>query len=144
MGEWLSIEEFDRFQELERLCDEVWERAIEWRALAQDTLGKQLVRALDSAGANLVEGDGRYSSREKIHYCYIARGSLKEAAYWIRRARSRHLLEEKQAADLLQRLDGLHRWINALIARRRQWDSVRESPADYSPADPSLPDFPTP
>ena len=120
MGEWQSIEEMDVFRELERLSDEVWERVSNWSPLAQDTVGKQLVCALDSIGANLVEGDGRYTYRDKLNYCYIARGSLKETCYWIRRVQQRSLLQDDVAHSLLQRLERIQRWLNALITQRRQ------------------------
>lgn len=131
MEEWQSIEEFQAFKELERLSDEVWDLVAAWNPLAKDTLGKQLVRAMDSVGANLVEGDGRYTVKEKVHYCYIARGSLKEAGYWMRRAQQRHLVKESQAEPLIERMERMHRWINTLIRKRREWMEVREDTEEY-------------
>ena len=42
-------------------------------------LTSQLLRASRSITANLAEGHGRYSYKENIRYCRIARGSLAEA-----------------------------------------------------------------
>ena len=61
---WTSIEDLQRFRQLELVSDSLWELVIGWPALARDTVGKQLIRAVDSVGANLVEGDGRFHHKE--------------------------------------------------------------------------------
>lgn len=130
---WQSIEEFEMFKDIELLCDEIWDAVAEWNLFAKDTVGKQLVRAVDSIGANLAEGDGRYHYKEKLNFYYIARASVKEACYWIRRARSRHVLSAEQANNFLKRFESVRRWINSLISQRRQWIAeVHEEPAEYN------------
>jgi four helix bundle protein len=42
----------------EDLTDQIWELVVSWNQFARDTLGKQLVRAADSIGANIAEGVG--------------------------------------------------------------------------------------
>ena len=51
-----------------------------WDRFSEDTIGKQLVCGADSRG---------YHFKEKLHFYYIAWGSLKETCYWLRRARNR-------------------------------------------------------
>ncbi len=63
-GRNLEVEDLDFFKDLEELIDEIWEDVMTWPYFARDTVGKQLVEAADSSGANLVEGDGRYSYLE--------------------------------------------------------------------------------
>jgi len=43
----------------EQLADRIWESVSRWDGFAKDTVGKQLVRAADSIGANIAEGSGR-------------------------------------------------------------------------------------
>ena len=43
----------------EKLADELWKIVMHWNYFARDTVGKQLVRAGDSIGANIAEGAGR-------------------------------------------------------------------------------------
>lgn len=68
--------------------------------MAQDTVGKQLVRSADSVAANLAEGAGRYTFRENRRFIRYARGSLYETKHWLRRAHARGLLDESQARQL--------------------------------------------
>src|SRR5262245_61692884 len=42
----------------EDIADRIWHLVMEWDYFARDTVGKQLVRAADSVGANIAEGDG--------------------------------------------------------------------------------------
>ena len=40
----------------EDIADIVWDIAVQWNNFARDTVGKQMVRAADSIGANIAEG----------------------------------------------------------------------------------------
>lgn len=118
---WVEIEELDFFAELEALCDEIWEEVVNWDRLARETMGMQLVRAADSVGANLVEGDGRYSHKEALHFFYIARGSLREMRLWVRRAVRRKAMNAARGTNWLERIEKFLPTINALITTRRKW-----------------------
>ena len=43
----------------EDLADSIWDVVLGWDRFARDTVGKQIVRAADSVGANIAEGTGR-------------------------------------------------------------------------------------
>ena len=86
------MEELAVFARFEAVAEKVWAAVRGWRPLAQDTVGKQLIRAADSVGANLVEGDGRYGKADALHFVIIARGSARETALWIKRAQARQLI----------------------------------------------------
>jgi four helix bundle protein len=49
-------------------------------------VGKQLIRAADSVGANIAEGDGRGTYADNRRHVRIARGSLNETKHFLRRA----------------------------------------------------------
>jgi four helix bundle protein len=49
------------YQPSEKLADSVWDIVVPWDSFAKDTVGKQIVRAADSVGANIAEGRGRRS-----------------------------------------------------------------------------------
>lgn len=110
-----------RFQDLavyrlaERLADDVWRMVRGWDGLARDTVGKQLVRAADSIGANIAEGSGRGSFADNKRFVKIARGSLCEVQHWLRRAYCRQLLSEEQTAALQGLLTELAPRLNAYL-----------------------------
>ena len=52
------------YQLSEEISDTVWDIVFKWDNLAQDTVGKQLIRDSDSIGANIAEGTGRGSVAE--------------------------------------------------------------------------------
>jgi four helix bundle protein len=41
------------YQLAEKLADKIWQIVQEWNQFAKDTMGKQIVRAADSIGANI-------------------------------------------------------------------------------------------
>ena len=53
--------------------------------ILKETIGKQLFKAADSIGANILEGTGRGSFQDNRRFVKIARGSLNETQHWLRR-----------------------------------------------------------
>jgi four helix bundle protein len=107
----------------EEIADLVWDMALAWNQFARDTVGKQLVRAADSIGANIAEGDGRGSYQENRRFIRIARGSLNETKHWLRRAYKRKLLSQQQTELLKPMLDELGPRLNSFlksIGQRRE------------------------
>jgi four helix bundle protein len=100
----------------EQLADEVWKVVCKWEVLARDTVGKQLVRAADSIGANIAEGSGRGSNQDYRRFLRIARGSLCETQHWLRRAFRRKLLTSEQVECLKAKVDSLAPALNAYLA----------------------------
>ena len=99
----------------ERLGDEIWKIVISWPALPRDTIGKQIVRAADSVGANIAEGTGRGTYLDNRRFIHMARGSLNETKHWLRRAFLRKLLNEEQISCLKPILDELGPRLNAYL-----------------------------
>ena len=59
-----KFEELEVYKLSERLADEIWTAVSSWDPFARDTVGKQVVRAADSIGANIAEGTGRGSFQD--------------------------------------------------------------------------------
>jgi len=81
-----NFEKLAAYRLAERLADEAWEIVIHWDSLARDTVGRQLVRAVDSIGASTAEGVGRGSHADNRRVVCTARGSLNETHPRLRRA----------------------------------------------------------
>jgi four helix bundle protein len=95
-----NFENLEIYQLSEKLSDEIWEIVLKWNNLAKDTVGKQLIRAADSIGANIAEGSGRGSAQDNRRFLRMARGSLYETRHWLRRAHKRSLLLSEQTDKL--------------------------------------------
>ena len=114
MGE-TGFEKLRVYQLSEELADLIWEIVIKWNYFAKDTIGKQLVNAADSIGANIAEGTGRGSYADNRRFARIARGSLFEVKHWIKRAYARKLLSENELAPLRHLVDELTPKLSAYI-----------------------------
>jgi four helix bundle protein len=111
----VSFENLKVYQLAETLADHVWEIVRGWDNFANDTVGKQLVRAADSIGANIAEGSGRGSFQDNRRFVRVARASLYETRHWLRRAFKRQLLNEQAVAALKVILDELAPRLNAFL-----------------------------
>ena len=110
-----NFENLAVYQLAEKLADLVWEIVKSWDNLARDTVGKQLIRASDSIGANIAEGEGRGSFKDNQRFVRIARGSLNETKHWLRRAYNRKLLNEQSITTLKPLVDELAPRLNAYL-----------------------------
>ena len=110
-----NFENLQVYKLSEKLADQIWKVVIRWEGLARDTLGKQLVRAADSIGANIAEGSGRGTEPELRRFLRISRGSLYETKHWLRRAYRRRLLTEKQTREPLPIMEELSPKLNAYL-----------------------------
>ena len=111
----LGFEDLEIYRLSERLCDRIWKIVATWNSLAQDTVGKQLIRAADSIGANIAEGTGRGSYQDNRRFARIARASLYETHHWLRRAFSRRLLDRREATEIKPTLEELRPRLNAYL-----------------------------
>jgi four helix bundle protein len=112
---FVAFENLDIYQLAESLADKAWFITLDWPNYAKDTVGKQLVRAADSIGANIAEGSGRGSSRDNQRFVRIARGSLNETRHWLRRAYRRKLLDEGTTVAVRKIVDELGPRLNAYL-----------------------------
>jgi four helix bundle protein len=113
---FLRFEDLRVFKLAERLSDDIWKIVGAWNYFEKDTVGKQLVRAADSIGANIAEGSGRGYPNDNKRFVRIARGSLNETKFWLRRASKRGLLDMTQNECLAKTLDELAPTLNAFLS----------------------------
>ena len=99
----------------EEICDGLWYEVNTWDWLAKKIVGIQLVKAADSIGANISEGQGRHHKFDNIRFIYISRGSLEETFFWLRRAKKRSLLNQIQFEKYSEKLNDLRPQLNAFI-----------------------------
>lgn len=97
------------------LSNYVWNIVVKWDYFNKDTVGKQFVRSVDSIGANIAEGFGRFGKKDKIKFYRHSFGSVKEALDWNEKSRIRFLIKSIQYNYIFGELDRLPKEINSLI-----------------------------
>ncbi len=112
-----NFENLEIYQVSENLSDLIWEIVLSWNHLAQDTIGKQLIRSADSIGANIAEGSGRGIDQDYKRFLVMARGSLYETRHWLRRAFKRKLLSDNQIKTLTPLIEELTPKLNAYLGK---------------------------
>lgn len=108
-----NFEKLRVYKLAEDLADRIWGVVFKWDYLARDTVGKQMIRAADSIGANLAEGTGRGTPQDNRRFIRMARGSLYETQHWLRRSYKRSLLNKQQIAELKPIVNELSPTLNA-------------------------------
>jgi len=99
----------------EEIADRIWQLVIDADRLPKSTIGAPVVRAADSVGANLAEGDGRGSYAENKRFVRTARGSLNETKHFLRRAYRRGLLGKEDVEALRPLVDELGPKLNSYL-----------------------------
>ena len=112
---YLTIKKISAYNKSFDFSNEVWDIVIKWDYFAKDTVGKQLVRSADSISANIAEGVGRYSKKDKVRFYRISLGSLEETGDWIRKAYRRDLITSENNSKFIETLDDIRSEIFHLI-----------------------------
>jgi four helix bundle protein len=112
---YLELQDITAYRIAFDLANYVWDVVVIWNYFAKDTVGKQLVKAIDSVSANIAEGFGRYFKKDKINFYRYSYGSIDESSDWIEKANKRGLLKEKEYQYILQELKKIPKEINHLI-----------------------------
>ncbi len=115
MKRYLELKDISAYRITFDLANYVWGIVINWNYFAKDTVGKQLVRAVDSISANIAEGFGRYFKKDKVNFYRYSYGSIEESFDWIEKANKRNLLKENEYQHISEELKGLPKEINSLI-----------------------------
>ena len=112
-----NFEKLDIYQLAEKLADMIWDIVLKWPAIAQRTVGEQMIRSSDSIGANIAEGSGRGTAADNRRFLRMARGSLNETRHWLRRAHRRKLLTPTHTEQLSPLIAELTPKLNAYIRK---------------------------
>ena len=135
-----TLDDLEVLRLAEEVADEIWDFVSDWNGFERRTIGSQIVRAIDSVGANIAEAYGRYHYGEKLQFLYYARGSLFEAKYWINRSVKRGLMPSDVAQQLAQKLSDTAKQINAFaryikskqFAAHNKTNKLRETQVEYA------------
>lgn len=112
---YLKLNDIECYKIAFKLSNYVWDIIIKWDHFAKDTVGKQFVRAIDSISANIAEGFGRYSKKDKVKFFRYSFGSVYESLDWNEKSHIRNLLNEEDYTYIFSELIKLPKSINSLI-----------------------------
>ena len=87
-----GFEDLEIYQRSLALGDRIYQLVYGWDWFAKETVGKQIVRSIDSVAANISESFGRYHYNDRVRFIYFSRGSLYETHTWLTKAMQRKLI----------------------------------------------------
>ncbi len=119
-GKYLQLNDLSSYKIAFELSNYIWDVVKKWDYLAIQTIGRQLINAIDSVSANIAEGFGRRSRKDKIKFYYYSYGSVSEAIDWVEKAKKRELLTEEQYNFIISELNKLPKEINTLVKFTRE------------------------
>jgi four helix bundle protein len=112
---YLILGNIDAYTSAFHLSNKVWEVVLNWSEIAKNTIGRQFIRSVDSISANIAEGFGRFSKKEKVYFYRVAKGSIQESLDWNEKAWHRKLTTEDNYKFILKELLDLPKRVNTLI-----------------------------
>ena len=114
-----SFEKLDVYQKARNLIKDIYLLQNDFPKEERYALGDQVRRAATSIAANLAEGSGRQSIREKVHFVEISFGSMTEVFCELQTACDLGYIKEEQLdalrpqfTDIAKMLSGLRNTLN--------------------------------
>lgn len=112
---YLRLNDLGAYTKAFHLSNYCWDIVVHWDFFAKETIGKQFVRSIDSISANIAEGFGRFTKKDKIQFYRYSFGSVKESLDWNEKAKYRKLISEEQYQHIFTALNSLPIELHALI-----------------------------
>lgn len=100
-----DLEIYRLSKEISKMAWDIYKN-LDWRD--KKLFGDQFISAVDSMGANIAEGFGRYHYLDKNKFNYNARGSLLESCHWLELMRERDKINKGDFVVLSERSQQLH------------------------------------
>ncbi|WP_456431903.1 four helix bundle protein [Nitratifractor sp.] len=104
------------YQNALELSELGWEIYLRLSQEVKFGMGNQFIRSVDSIGANIAEGYGRFHYRDKVRFYYNARGSLWESKHWVLLLFKRDFIDKETFEYFLSRLNRAGKQLNRFIA----------------------------
>lgn len=111
----MNLEDLKVYNKAMELGESVWSIVDAWNYFQKGTIGKQLVKAVDSIVANLSEGYGRYHFKENKNFRYYSRGSLYETKTWLVKAHNINLVQSDEFKKLIVDIETISKMLNSYI-----------------------------
>ncbi len=114
--DYLTLNNLQVYQLSRLLSKQAWiiYQKLDWQT--KKIIGNQFIEAIDSIGANIAEGYGRYHYLDKIKFYYNARASHYEViTHWLDLLRERCLIEKNDYINMIKISSELAPKLNSYI-----------------------------
>ena len=111
---YLKLNDLNAYKVSFCISEYVWKIVMKWDYFAKKTVGTQFVTSTDSISANISEGFGRRTKKDKVKFYNYAYASTLEALNWNEKAYRRNLMAKEQYDYIFTALKKLPREINHL------------------------------
>ena len=115
----ITVENLDVYKLSEELSDMIWYNFDNWNNKTQVTIGYQIIRSSDSIAANIAEGFGRYTPKDRAKFYLYSRGSFEETKTCLRKLIRRKILNKDQTKKYEEIINELGPKLNAFINKTR-------------------------
>lgn len=86
----------------------------------------QMRRAASSVTANIAEGFGRHTYTDKVHFYYMAQGSLTELKNFLFIARDVDYLNDEEFISLMDRANITHQLLQGFIKKSKSFIALKQ------------------
>ncbi|MFN7160150.1 MAG: four helix bundle protein [Candidatus Gracilibacteria bacterium] len=111
----ILLKDFKPYQNALILSSNAWKVYNKLSTQCKFHPGGQFIRSVDSIGANIAEGYGRYHYSDKNKFYYNAIGSLTEVYFWLDILRDREFVLIPQLSIIQDQLNELLHILNKMI-----------------------------
>jgi len=111
----MDLKDLEIYRLAGEVSNESWliYESLNWRD--KKVIGDQFIRAIESIGANIAEGFGRFHYLDKNKFNYNARGSLFESKHWLEVLERRKKITKEEFESLDKKLKKLSVKLNNYI-----------------------------
>jgi len=115
----MELKDLEIYKLSREISKDSWDfySSFDWQI--KKVIGDQFITAIDSIGANISEGFGRYHFLDKNKFNYNARGSLLESMNWTELLIERKIINPEKGNTLLKKLEILKIKLNSYISSTR-------------------------
>jgi four helix bundle protein len=118
---YIPVNELIVYQLSRELSSKAWEIYCKLNFEQKKLFGDQFLRAVDSIGANIAEGYGRYHALDQIRFYHIARASMNEAViHWASLLIERKVISVEDYDFLFGKFKELEIKLNNFISSTRK------------------------
>ncbi len=112
---YVELQDFEIYKLAREYSKIAWEiyQTLDWQL--KRIIGDQMITSVDSVGANIAEGYGRFHFLDKIKFFYNARGSLLESGHWFGVLIERKIINEAKFNELRKLREKILLKINIFI-----------------------------